>query len=58
MLNENPDIEQLMEDNFLIVDAGCSKTEVNARRNPYEMCLHCSWEATGRRKVFVDHICW
>ncbi len=54
--NENPDIEKLMDDNFLVIDADCSKKTGNARRNPKKMCLHCSWEATGTRTFFVDHI--
>ena len=56
ILNGNSDLQQLMEGNFLLVDAGCPKKRGQARINPKNLRLHCSWEATGTRQVFLDHI--
>ena len=49
-------LDDLVEENYEILDPGCPKTKHSNRTNPKRRCIHCEWTQTGTRQVFVNHV--
>ena len=51
-------IVQLLETNFVVVDAGCGSSKDRKKFNLKKLCVHCGWETKVSRQVFVNHNPW